>query len=78
MKYITLKLTDDLHIEVKGIYEKGSAAVLYPVDLAEPEIPDYFEIHDIKIIKGDVYDFALWVDDNSLFEIENICLNKLK
>lgn len=78
MEYITLKLTDELHITVKGIYEKGTPAILYPVDEAEPGIPDYFDILNIEIIKGNVYDFAIWIDENSIHEIEEKCLDKFK
>jgi len=77
MDYVTLKLTDELEITVKGIYEKGSPAILYPVDEAEPGIPDYFDIINFEINKGGIYEFAMWIDEHSIHEIEEKCLDKL-
>lgn len=78
----TIKLSDDLELEIKGYYDKGQfATYTYPIEDSIDNIASSFEINDIKIIKGTLLDLIdnlngnldLWdyLTELTIKEIEN-------
>lgn len=53
----TIKLSDDLELEIEGNYEKGQfATYTYPIEDSVDNVASQFEINDIKITKGTLLD----------------------
>lgn len=53
----TIKLSDDLELEIKGYYEKGQfATYTYPIEDSVDNVASQFEINDIQITKGTLMD----------------------
>ena len=53
----TIKLSDDLELEIEGYYEKGqSATYTYPIENSVDNVASQFEISNIKITKGTLLD----------------------
>jgi hypothetical protein len=81
---VYLTLNEDVELEIKGYYtpEEKEVLVLSNGDPGYPGSASEFEIHDIKIIKGTLFDLIdhlngtsdLWdyLTDLSVKEIENI------
>lgn len=53
----TIKLSDDLELEIKGYYDKGQfATYTYPIEDSIDNIASSFEINNIQITKGTLLD----------------------
>jgi len=56
----TIKLSDDLELEIEGIYTPEIPEVRYYADgSGQPGEPSELEINDIKIIKGTLLDLIV-------------------
>ena len=53
----TIRLSDDLELEIEGYYEEGqSATYTYPIEDSVDNVASQFEINDIEITKGTLLD----------------------
>lgn len=74
-----VKLTDNLHLFIEGIYTPEEPGVLYPVDSAHPGSPSEFEIENIEIYRGTVGELMNWNDEwfhNQIYEMKKRLENK--
>ena len=54
---VTIKITNNLELEIQGYYEEGqSATYTYPIEDSVDNVASQFEINDIKITKGTLLD----------------------
>ena len=66
----TIKLSDDLELEIEGYYNEGqSATYTYPIENSVDNVASQFEINDIKITKGTLLDF-IYATDGRQFVID--------
>ena len=77
----TIKLSDDLELEIEGYYEEGqSATYTYPIEDSVDNVASQFEINDIKITKGNLCDFIDYLDGKKdLWEhLTELVINKIE
>lgn len=77
---VTLKLTDDLTIEVSGFYTPEEKMVMYYSDgSGYPGSPSEFEIDDVKLVKGSIVNLLEYFNDvkDVWGELEEKVLEKL-
>jgi len=66
----TIKLSNDLELEIEGYYNEGqSATYTYPIENSVDNVASQFEISNIKITKGTLLDF-IYVTDGRQFVID--------
>ena len=54
---VTIKITNNLELEIQGYYEKGQfATYTYPIENSVDNVASQFEISNIKITKGTLLD----------------------
>ena len=78
---ITLELSKELIIEVKGIYYPEEPMVMYYADgSGYPGSPSEFEIQNIKIIKGNLCDLIDYLNGNTdLWEhLTDLCIKQIE
>lgn len=67
---VTIKITNNLELEIQGYYEKGQfATYTYPIEDSVDNVASQFEINDIKITKGTLLDF-IYATDGRQFVID--------
>ena len=77
----TIKLSDDLELEIEGYYVEGqSATYTYPIEDSVDNVASQFEINDIKITKGNLCDFIDYLDGKKdLWEhLTELVINKIE
>ena len=77
----TIKLSDDLELEIEGYYEEGqSATYTYPIEDSVDNVASQFEINDIKITKGNLCDLIDYLNGNTdLWEhLTELVINKIE
>ena len=77
----TIRLSDDLELEIEGYYEEGqSATYTYPIEDSVDNVASQFEISDIKITKGNLCDFIDYLDGKKdLWEhLTELVINKIE
>lgn len=80
-KTVTLKLDDDLTIELTGIYVPEEKEVThYPDGDGYPGMSAYFDIIDVKIVKGDALDLIHYVNGVSdiWYELETLAIKEIE
>ena len=66
----TIKLSDDLELEIEGYYNEGQTATYtYPIENSLDNVASQFEINNIKITKGTLLDF-IYATDGRQFVID--------
>lgn len=67
---VTIKITNNLELEIQGYYEKGQfATYTYPIENSVDNVASQFEISNIKITKGTLLDF-IYATDGRQFVID--------
>ena len=66
-KVVTIELSKELSLEIEGVYypEEPMVWTLPNGDPGHPGSPSEFEIHDIKITKGNLLDLIDYLNGNS-------------
>lgn len=66
----TIKLSDDLELEIEGYYNEGQTATYtYPIENSLDNVASQFEINNIKITKGTLLGF-IYATDGRQFIID--------
>lgn len=78
----TIKLSDDLELEVEGFYtpEEPMVWTLPNGDPGYPGSPSEFEIYNIEITKGSIYDLIDYLNGTSdLWEfLTDLCIKQIE
>jgi len=78
---VILKLSDNLELEIEGIYYPEEPMVMYYADgSGYPGSPSEFEIQNIKITKGNLCDLIDYLNGNiDLWEhLTELVINKIE
>lgn len=82
MLQIDVKITNGIELTVRGVYTEGTPSVLYPVDEATIGTDPSFEIHNIELKSGELYDLIEVIDCKTQYEfleiLEQTCIEQIE
>ena len=81
-KVVTIELSKEISLEVEGVYypEEPMVWTLPNGDPGHPGSPSEFEIYNIEITKGSIYDLIDYLNGTSdLWEfLTDLCIKKIE
>lgn len=72
-KIVTIEINEELTLEITGEYHKGqNATYTFPIESSVDNIADEFIAENIKIIKGTLWEYTLFLNNLYASEIDKI------